>query len=206
MGKMRRFLRKSTVGREPLAVTMSGVRLGERALQIGLDHPGIAAAIAAKTGMTGVATIVVSDEATARTARAAVADAGGLGDVRVGPFDTLPFEDGSYDVVVLHDAGGRLSSMPRDVRERVLCECRRVLRGGGRVIALEAGSPIGLRRLLGKGSRRDEQYEQAGGTARALETAGFRAVRTLGDRQGYSFLEGVSPPVTPGVRAPIGID
>ena len=69
---MRRFLRKSSVGSEPLSVTMSGVRLGERALQIGLDDPNIAALIAAKTGMTGQASLVVGDEAAAASARDAV--------------------------------------------------------------------------------------------------------------------------------------
>jgi hypothetical protein len=36
---MRMFLRQSTVGREPLAIAMSGVRMGERLLQIGRDSP-----------------------------------------------------------------------------------------------------------------------------------------------------------------------
>src|SRR4029453_9138938 len=83
MGKMRRFLRKSSVGNEPLSVTMSGARLGERALQIGIDDPNIAALIAAKTGMTGQASLVVGDEAAAASARDAVAEAGGLGEVHV---------------------------------------------------------------------------------------------------------------------------
>src|SRR4029079_12230335 len=102
---MRRFLRKSSVGSQPLAVTMSGVRLGERALQVGLDEPTIAALIGAKTGMTGRADLVVGDEPTAATARAAVAEAGGLGDVHVvGNLQPLPFGDQTYDLVVVHTA------------------------------------------------------------------------------------------------------
>ena len=98
MGKMRRFLRKSSVGSEPLSVTMSGVRLGERALQIGLDDPNIAALIAAKTGMTGQASLVVGDEAAAASARNAVSEAGGLGEVHlVGALHPLPFADDTYD-------------------------------------------------------------------------------------------------------------
>jgi ubiquinone/menaquinone biosynthesis C-methylase UbiE len=191
MGKMRRFLRKSSVGTEPLAVTMSGVRLGERALQVGLDDPHIVAAIAAKTGLTGQATIVVADETSAASARTAIGEAGGLGDVHVvGTLHPLPSDDDSYDVVVVHAARGLLASLTREVRERVLAECRRVLRAGGRVIALEAGSPAGWRGLL-SGAKPDPQYEAAGGTTAALETAGFRAVRVLGDRQGYRFIEGL---------------
>jgi ubiquinone/menaquinone biosynthesis C-methylase UbiE len=191
MVKMRRFLRKSSVGVEPLAVTMSGVRLGERALQVGLDDPHIAAAIAAKTGMTGQATIVVRDEPAATAARDAIADAGGLGDVHVvAGLHPLPFEDQTYDAVIVHTARGLLASLAPDVRERTLTECRRVLRVGGRLIALEAGSPTGLRGLLG-GAKSDSDYEAAGGTAASLDRAGFRPVRPLGDRQGYRFIEGL---------------
>ncbi len=39
------FLRKTRI--EPLPVTMSAVRMGERVLQIGVDDPAVASAIAA---------------------------------------------------------------------------------------------------------------------------------------------------------------
>src|SRR5262245_40588023 len=76
--EMRMFLRKSRVERDPLAVTMSGVRLGERALQIGEGDVRVMALIAAITGLTGKAVIVVlHDNAVARL-RGAVDDAGAL--------------------------------------------------------------------------------------------------------------------------------
>ena len=170
---------------------MSGVRLGERALQIGVDSPWIAAAIAAKTGLTGLTTIIVGDETAAGTARAALAEAGALADVHVGPSYMLPLADGAYDVVVLHAVGGLLLSLTSELRDRMLVECQRVLRVGGRLIALETGSPTGLRGLLGGASKHDAQYEASGGTTAALQAAGFRAVRTLGDRQGYRLIEGL---------------
>lgn len=192
MGKMRRFLRKSSVGSEPLAVTMSGVRLGERALQVGLDEANIAALIAAKTGMTGQASLVVGDEAAAASARNAVAEAGGLGDVFVvSSLHPLPFADNAYDLAVIHTARGLLASLPNDVRARVLGECRRVLRNGGRLLALDVGSQTGLRSFFGNATKLDTPYEAQGGTTAALEAAGFRPVRTLGDRQGYRFIEGL---------------
>ena len=82
------FLRKSSVERLPLA--MCGVRMGERALQIGIDDPSLAGAIAAKVGLSGHAAIAVSDERTAAKARAAGATAGVLVDVHVTPLDSLP--------------------------------------------------------------------------------------------------------------------
>ena len=63
MGKMRMFLRQTTVGREPLAIAMSGVRLGERLLQIGIDTPLVTSLLAAKPGLSGESSIVVVDEA-----------------------------------------------------------------------------------------------------------------------------------------------
>ena len=191
MGKMRMFLRKSNVGGEPLAVTMSGARLGERVLQIGIDAPGIAAAIAAKTGITGLATIVVADQSAAATARAAVAESGALADVHVGPLNALPFADGAYDLVVIHSVSGLLSSLAADLRGHMLAECRRVLRVGGRLLVLEAGSPTGLRALFAGAPKHEGQDHTAGGTAAGLEAAGFRPVRALGDRQGYRFIEGL---------------
>jgi ubiquinone/menaquinone biosynthesis C-methylase UbiE len=120
-----------------------------------------------------------------------VAEAGGLGDVQVVvALHPLPFADESYDLVVVHTTRGLLSSLPREARERLLTECRRVLRTGGRLLALEAGTQTGIRALF-SGSKPDGGYEGSGGTTAALEVAGFRPVRALGDRQGYRFIEGL---------------
>ena len=70
----------------------------------------------------------------------------------------------------------------------MMAECRRVLRAGGRLLVLEAGSPTGLRGLFSGTAR---QEGAADGAENALAAAGFRAVRTLGDRQGYRFIEGL---------------
>ena len=56
---MRIFLRQSTVGREPLAIAMSGVRMGERLLQIGMDTPAVTSLLGAKPGLSGQSAIVV---------------------------------------------------------------------------------------------------------------------------------------------------
>ena len=51
------FLRHSAVGREPLAVAMSGVRMGERLLQISADDTSVVGALAAKPGLSGESVI-----------------------------------------------------------------------------------------------------------------------------------------------------
>lgn len=176
------FLRKSNLERLPVA--MSGVRMGERALQIGIDDSSIAGAIAAKVGLSGHAVIAVRDDRTAAKARAAAEKAGALVDVQVTPFDSLPFPNGAFDAIVLH-AGGVLSSPSAD-SVALLRESHRVLRTGGRIVVFEAGARPGVGAWL-----RTRQPLPAGAAVEALSTAGFRAARPLADREGYRFTEGL---------------
>lgn len=187
------FLRRATVGTEPLPVAMSGVRTGERALQIGLDDPMTAGALAAKVGLSGSAALVVGDERGAERARAAAAKAGALVDVRVAPLDSLPFPDHSFDLVAIHSMRRLLALMNAGVREKTLRECYRVLRTGGRLITVESGARSGLAALLRPSSERDSPYERSGGAVAALRAAGFSPVRQLADREGYRFSEGLKP-------------
>jgi SAM-dependent methyltransferase len=182
------FLRKSRV--EPLPVTMSAVRMGERVLQIGIDDPGLAVALAAKTGLSGNAAIVVTDDADAARARTAAATAGVLVDVQVTPLAPLPFERAAFDLVIAHSMRGLVSSLNANTRTAALREWHRVLRTGGRAMIIEAGAASGLKSLL-RQPHGDNAYEASGGPVGALEEAGFRAVRVLAEREGYRFAEGV---------------
>ena len=184
------FLRKAKLDTEPMPIKMSGVRMGERLLQIGVDNPKLAGGLAAKVGLSGRAAMVVEPGMAEGKARSAAAGAGALLDVHVAPLGTLPFENQSFDVVVVNSVGGLLSSLEPRVRTGALDESRRVLRHGGRIIVLQPGPRSGLMGLL-RPVRIDAQYEQAGGTAAALETVGFRPVRLLGERDGYRFFEGL---------------
>jgi hypothetical protein len=47
---------------DPLALSMSGVKLGERLLQIGVDDATLAGRIAAKTGLSGSASHAVGTD------------------------------------------------------------------------------------------------------------------------------------------------
>ena len=70
------FLRKSKTDTEPLPMTMSGVRMGERLLQIGVDDPKLRRRDGAKVGLSGSASVAVSDEAAAARARGGAARRG----------------------------------------------------------------------------------------------------------------------------------
>lgn len=185
------FFRK-TINREPLPVTMSGVNTGERVLQIGIEEPRVAGAIAARAGLSGQTTMAVADERAAARARSAAEQAGALVDVHVVPWDRLPFSDGAFDAVIVHSTNGLLAAMPDSARMVALREWWRVVRAGGRVVVFERGTPSGLRALLRPASPNPD-YDAAGGAAPALEAAGFRPVRLLADREGYRFIEGIRP-------------
>jgi SAM-dependent methyltransferase len=190
---MRMFLRKSTVGRDPLVLAMSGVRMGERLLQIGVDDPAELGALAAKVGISGHSAVATLDERTAGRARAGIADAGALADVTVAASGDLPYEGNTFDVVIVHGANGLLASLSPEVRARLLSQLRQVTRPGGRVVLTEPGERSGLKAMLAPSAKRDERYEQGGGTIVALQDAGFRPVRLLADREGIRFIEGLKP-------------
>jgi demethylmenaquinone methyltransferase/2-methoxy-6-polyprenyl-1,4-benzoquinol methylase len=184
------FLRK-TKRREPVPVTMSGVQMGEKLLQVGLDDAAIAGAIAAKVGLSGSAAAAVDSEALAVQARRSAADAGVLVDVQVAPFDRLPFDDGAFDVIVVHSSRGLLWRTAPDTRTAAAREWHRALRHGGRVVTIEPGPRSGLTGMFRGGAATDPAYDAAGGTPAVLQSGGFRAVRTVGQLEGFTFIEGL---------------
>src|SRR5688572_5397874 len=134
------FLRKRTQ-QEQLPVSMSGVRMGERVLQIGIDNPSLVGAIAAKAGLSGHAAIAVSDAHASASAQAAATKAGVLIDLQVTSLQSLPFADESFDVVVVHGARGLLASLGESARIAMLREAHRALRAGGRIVIIEGTAP-----------------------------------------------------------------
>jgi hypothetical protein len=188
---MRMFLRKSRVGRDPLVMAMSGVRMGERLLQIGVDDPAVLGALAAKVGISGHAAVITIDERSADRARHGIADASTLADVTVTSDGTLPFDEACFDVVVVHSVNGLLASLDAGVRDRLLQQVLHATRSGGRVIVTEAGERSGITAMFAPPPKKDERYDAAGGTMAAMQAAGFKPVRLLADRDGLRFTEGL---------------
>ena len=179
------FLRKSRVERDPLAVTMSGVRLGEKALQIGEGDLRVMALIAARTGLTGRAVIAMLNEQSAVRARRAIDDVGALAEVGVVDQGNRP-DEAAFDVIVVHDVQQTIASGQPAVRSGWLQLCYRSLRGGGRIVTIERGSPVGVRGWF-SGAK---DVRAPGASEAALTSAGFSSVRVLADREGLRFVEG----------------
>lgn len=173
---------------EPLAVAMAGIKLGDRLLMLGCADPSDIGPLAVRTGLTGRACAV--DEDASRTRRAADVSQkdGALVETLTAPWTMLPLDSGVFDVVIIH---GVLSALTPERRAGCVKEAQRVLRPGGRCLVID-DAPRGLSALLNsRGNAPGRHYVAAGGAVRALEAEGFRAVRTLAEREGLVFVEGV---------------
>ncbi|MGB7217903.1 MAG: methyltransferase domain-containing protein [Vicinamibacterales bacterium] len=174
-----------------LVVSMTGVKLGDRLVQLGCAHGGRLGAVASRVGLSGHAVAVVPDEASAARARKGAAAAGVLVEVEVGPPTTLRLANRAFDVAVVDDTGGLMSAAAPSDRSAVVRELRRVLRPGGRVVLIGAAPRAGLGALLAGAPARPAFI--ASDEGREVLTAAFKPVRTLAEREGLVFVEGINP-------------
>jgi SAM-dependent methyltransferase len=182
--------KRPAANRDSIPVTMTGVRMGERLLQIGVDDPALVGALAAKVGLSGTAAVAVDNERDANRARAVGSKIGVLIDVQLAPTWNVSFPGDSFDLVVVQATRGLLAKMTPEDRVRCLQQAFRVLRTGGRVLVIEAAARAGLAGLL-RGHAVNEHYVAGGGAEGALTAEGFRPVRTVGEAEGYRFTEGL---------------
>jgi SAM-dependent methyltransferase len=183
---------KRTGEKHGLAIAMTGIKLGDRYLQIGCSDASLLAAIASKVGLSGRACAIVSSEADAARARRGADIGGVLLEVETADaLDAFPFDDGSFDLAVLDNQEGLLSSMRPEQRVACLQQAFRTLAPRGRIVVIERGPRAGLGRLLHGAGGVDPHYTSSGGAVTALKAEGFKAVRQLAEREGLSFFEGV---------------
>ncbi len=167
-----------------LALAMTGIRLGERFLQIGSGTPNLFGALAAKVGLSGHAAGVAADSAGAEALKEAAAEAGALVEVEVAAPASLPYPAESFDLVVVDS-----THMTADQAGGWLAEAFRVLRMGGRLIVAERTGGSRLGTLFGGGSSSD----RTDAVARTLGVSGFRPVRKIAERDRWRFTEGLKP-------------
>ena len=171
---------RKTAG-ESLAVSMAGVKLGDRLLVVGCSDPVLIAQLAVKTGLTGRAHATDADERVVSRAAEIALREGALVEVSISPHATLPLDAGAFDVAVVRDV---LASVSAETRPAVIAEIRRVLRPGGRCLVVDSARR-GLGALVGSPSGVDY--------VSVLQAAGFKAARVLAERAGLTFAEAVNP-------------
>jgi hypothetical protein len=159
---------------DPLHVSMTGVRMGERFLQIGCDDKALLAGLAAKVGLSGSAAVAAFDAQSAARAMQIGSKVGALIDVQRVSDGSLPFDADSVDMIVVDDTGGAFQRQSGDMRVAYLRDARRIARAGGRIEIIEAEA-------------RPAGYD----SARELTAAGFKPVRELAVRDGFRFTEGL---------------
>jgi demethylmenaquinone methyltransferase/2-methoxy-6-polyprenyl-1,4-benzoquinol methylase len=114
------------------AVAMSGVRAGDRALDVAGGSGDLARALARRVGPTGEVWLSDVNRAMLRAGRDRLLDDGIILPLAQCDAERLPFRDASFDCVTV--AFG-LRNMTR--KEAALAEMRRVLKPGGRLLVLE---------------------------------------------------------------------
>jgi SAM-dependent methyltransferase len=179
---------RSTTKSAPLPVVMSGVRAGERVLQIGIDDAAVAGAIAARPGINGRSAFMAADDRGAARARKIAEDAMTLADVAIASAAPVPFADAAFDLIVLHARTGTFGALDDDRLLALVRDAHRTLRPGGRIVVLAPGTPVGLKAILRSSAPPARIDAEA-----ALQRAGYRPVRVLADREGYLFTEGLKP-------------
>ncbi len=168
---------------------MIGPRRDNRVLQIGGSAPDLIARLAAVVGLNGQASALVPDDSASEALARAAASRGVLVDVKVAPLRTPPFAEGWFDVVVIPELIG---GMRPHERVGTLQGARQVLRVGGRCLVIESAPRGGLGALF-SGRTLDPHYRTHGGAEAALLAEGFKPVRTLAERDGLLFTEGLKP-------------
>lgn len=160
---------------DPLQVSMTGVRMGERFLLVGCHDRALLSGLAAKVGLSGTAALAAFDDEQARRAAKVGAKIGALIETRPVADHALPFDSDHFDMVVVDDTSGAFAALSQEARAGYLRDARRTVRTGGRIEVVEGGAA------------RAAGYDALGD----LAAAGFKPVRVLAERDRLRFLEGL---------------
>ena len=171
---LRMLTRKRGASMDPLQVSMTGVRMGERFLLVGCNDKALLAGLAAKVGLSGTAVVAAFNATEARLAESIGRKVGALIDVKdIEEGRAWPIEDGAFDMVVVDDTAEGFVDLDQPLE--VLRNARRALRAGGRI---EVVTPV-------KNAHPPIDFEKL------LAEAGFKPVRVLAESNGLRFVEGL---------------
>jgi hypothetical protein len=174
---LRMLMKKGRGGSmDPLHVSMTGVRMGERFLQIGCYDKALLAGLAAKVGLSGTSAVAALDTGDAERARKAGAKVGAL--IEIYDIDkgrAWPIPDEQFDMIVVDDTTDGFASVDAALRQACLRNALKAVRPGGRIEVIA--------RLKSESSGYDPLNELSG--------AGFKPVRVLAERDRFRFVEGL---------------
>jgi ubiquinone/menaquinone biosynthesis C-methylase UbiE len=117
-------------------IRLAELEVGNAVLDIGCGTGTLAIAATRHVGSTGAVTAIDASPAMIARANRKAARAGGRATFQVAVAESLPFPDRQFDVVF---STLMLHHLPRKTRAQCASEIKRVLKGGGRVIAVDFG-------------------------------------------------------------------
>ena len=168
--------RRGARSMDPLHVSMTGVRMGERFLQIGCSDKTLLAGLASKVGLSGSAAVAAEHSSDVKLAESIARKVGALIEVtQVDLNHDWPFEQSTYDMVVIDDTASEFWGY--DDATAVLRNALGSVRPGGRIEVV---------------TKIDTPHEKVDFPQR-LADAGFKPVRVLAERNGLRFVEGLRP-------------
>ena len=171
---LRMLTRKRAREMDPLHVSMTGVRMGERFLQIGCHDRALLSGLAAKVGLSGSAAVAALDPTDAKNAAAVGKKVGALIEIQnIDAGRDWPYPDHQFDMIVVDDTDDTFGA--RERKSAILSAARRALRPGGRI------------EIIG----REKSNAQNDDIEKDLVAAGFKPVRLLAERDGFRFVEGL---------------
>lgn len=158
------------------SIALAELQPGERVLDVGCGPGSLTIPAARKVGRDGKAAGIDASPEMIDVARRNAKKQGLDIDLQVAPIEALPFGDGEFDVVL---SSLMLHHLPDDVKAQGLGEVLRVLKPGGRLIAIDiAGGHGPLTFVMGLfGHRLPRDYAEQ--LQAMMRTAGFEAVEEV---------------------------
>lgn len=153
-------------GRYDLLTRMIGARLGDRMVACGAGDPGLVAALAKVTGLSGRAVACARSAEEAAVLSSTAEAAGVLVEVTEYGSARLPFEEGDFDLALVDAVSAPVADL--------LPELKRVLRPGGRVVLVV---------------RQKVPNAPAPAEVQALTAGHLKGARVLFDRDTYGIVE-----------------
>ena len=161
---------------DPLQVSMTGVRMGERFLQIGCNDRSLLAGLAAKVGLSGTAAVATTTDHQAKLAQSIATKVGALIEIKdIEEGRAWPYGESEFDMIVVDDTDDGFWGF--EPSTNILRNALNTLRPGGRIeVVTVINSQHGKFDFV-----------------KLLSDAGFKPVRVLAERGGLRFVEGLRP-------------
>ena len=173
---LRMLTKNRTSAMDPLQVSMTGVRMGERVLQIGCHDKSLLAGLAAKVGLSGSTAVAARNARQAKLAESIGRKVGALIEIKdIDDGRAWPFDNSAFDMIVVDDTDDAFAGFkpPADILRKAFTS----LRPGGRI---EIVTPL---------SSQQGKFD----FPQLLSDAGYKPVRVLADVNGLRFVEGLRP-------------